>query len=188
MTRRLTPEERALWDHVAASVKPRRRKVAAAPKPAARPAEPVAPPAPAAAKPAKRRAAVLKPLGKTEAPAILRPATDPFDTTGLDGKRAGKLRKGELEIEARIDLHGLTLAPAHAALGDFILTSRARDLRVVLVITGKGDGKGGALKRLVPLWLRETPLAGAIAALSPAHARHGGTGAIYVYLRRRRVR
>lgn len=182
MTRRLTPEERELWDHVAASVKPRRRKTAA------KPADPAPPPAPAVAKPVRRRATVLKPAGRPEAPVALRPAADPFDTTGIDGKRAAKLRKGELEIDARIDLHGLTLAPAHAALGDFILSCRARDLRVVLVITGKGDGKGGALKRLVPLWLRETPLAGGIAALSPAHSRHGGAGAIYVYLRRRRVR
>ncbi|BCW87055.1 Endonuclease MutS2 [Alphaproteobacteria bacterium SO-S41] len=180
MTRRLTPEEKELWDHVAAGVKPRRRRVST----------PVVPPAPAAqpnaAKPAKRRTVVLKPAAKPEPATALRPAPDPFDLTGLDGKRATRLRKGELEIEGRIDLHGLTLDPAHAALNDFIAAARGSNKRVVLVITGKGEGEGGALKRLVPMWLREAPLASWIAALSPAHARHGGAGAIYVYLRRRR--
>ena len=180
MTRRLTPEEKDLWDHVAAGVKPRRRRTST---PIAVPAPVTSPPA---TKPSNRRTAVLKPAAKPEAATAVRLAPDLFDLTGLDGKRATRLRKGELEIEGRIDLHGLTLDPAHAALNDFISAARAANKRVILVITGKGEGKGGALKRLVPMWLREAPLAPWIAALSPAHARHGGAGAIYVYLRRRR--
>lgn len=180
MTRRLKPDELELWTQVTATVKPRRR--AAAPKADAKP-EPLAAPA---AKPPRRKPVTVKPAPPPQASVTLKPAPDPFDTTGIDGKRAAKLRKGELVIDARIDLHGLTLAPAHAALIDFIGASRARGCRLVLVITGKGGREGGALKRLVPLWLREAGLNPLIAAMAPAHARHGGSGAIYVYLRRRR--
>ena len=179
MTRRLTPAERDLWDQVAATVKPRR--VRAAPEPHHAPP----PPASAPPKPVKRRAAV-KPHPAPEPQAVLVPAPSPFDVTGLDGKRAARLRKGELPIDARIDLHGLTLAPAHAALLRFIHESRQRDARLLLVITGKGGAEGGALKRLVPLWLHDPALRPAVAAMAPAHRRHGGGGAIYVYLRRRR--
>ncbi len=179
MTRRLTPAERDLWDQVAATVKPRR--VRAAPEPHHAPP----PPASAPPTPVKRRTAV-KPHPAPEPQAVLVPAPSPFDVTGLDGKRAARLRKGELPIDARIDLHGLTLAPAHAALLRFIHESRQRDARLLLVITGKGGAEGGALKRLVPLWLHDPALRPAVAALSPAHRRHGGGGAIYVYLRRRR--
>jgi len=116
-------------------------------------------------------------------------------TPGLDRKTAKALRKGERMPEAKVDLHGMTLDRAHAALTRFILTEQAAGARCVLVITGKGgdyrgratgyaDGRG-ALKRDVPRWLREPHLNGAVIGIYQAHRRHGGEGALYVYLRRR---
>jgi len=125
-------------------------------------------------------------------------AVDPLteSTPGLDRKTAKTLKKGERTPEARVDLHGKTLADAHRALNRFILAEYARGTRCVLVITGKGgdyrgraigygDGRG-ALKRDVPRWLREPALAGAVVGIYQAHKRHGGEGALYVYLKRAR--
>ena len=117
-------------------------------------------------------------------------------TPGLDRKTAKALKKGERSPEARVDLHGMTLERAHGALTRFILAEQARGTRCVLVITGKGgdyqgraigygDGRG-ALKRDVPRWLCEPALTGAVVGVFQAHRRHGGEGALYVYLRRPR--
>jgi DNA-nicking Smr family endonuclease len=117
-------------------------------------------------------------------------------TPGLDRKTAKSLKKGERAPEARVDLHGMTLEAAHDALGRFIRAEYARGARCVLVITGKGgdyrgraigygDGRG-ALKRDVPRWLREPGLAGAVVGIYQAHKRHGGEGALYVYLKKPR--
>ena len=117
-------------------------------------------------------------------------------TPGLDRKTAKALKKGERTPEATVDLHGMTLDHAHGALTRFILTEQARGTRCILVITGKGgdyrgrsigygDGRG-ALKRDVPRWLREPSLNGAVIGIYQAHKRHGGDGALYVYLRRPR--
>jgi DNA-nicking Smr family endonuclease len=95
----------------------------------------------------------------------------------------------------KIDLHGMTIAEAHPELVAFILNSHAMGRRLVLVITGKGkdrdDGgpiptRFGVLRHQVPQWLALPPLAQAILQVTPAHLRHGGHGAYYVYLRRTR--
>ena len=112
----------------------------------------------------------------------------------MDRRRFDKLRRGRLEPEARIDLHGMTSERAHAALTDFILAAHARDLRLVLVITGKGQAddtphqprRHGILRHSLPHWLAAPPLTGRILQVATAHQRHGGAGAFYVYLRRRR--
>jgi DNA-nicking Smr family endonuclease len=113
----------------------------------------------------------------------------------MDRKKFGKMRKGKLVPEARIDLHGMTQAQAHPALTRFILNSWAMDFRLVLVITGKGkhqedDGpipvRKGVLKHQVPHWLHSSPLREAVLQVSEAHLKHGGTGAYYVYLRRKK--
>ncbi len=113
----------------------------------------------------------------------------------MDRKRFGKMRKGKISPEARIDLHGMTLAQAHPALMRFILNSWAMDRRLVLVITGKGkhrddDGpipvRKGVLKHQVPHWLHSSPLREAVLQVTEAHLKHGGTGAYYVYLRRQK--
>ena len=111
----------------------------------------------------------------------------------MDAKTHGKMTRGKLSPEARIDLHGLTLAEAHPELIRFILNAQSQGLRLVLVITGKGkrrDDSGpipqrmGALRHQVPHWLRLQPLGAAVLQISEAHLKHGGSGAYYVYLRR----
>jgi DNA-nicking Smr family endonuclease len=112
----------------------------------------------------------------------------------MDAKAFGKMTRGKLLPEARIDLHGMTLAEAHPELIRFVLNAHAGGLRLVLVITGKGkrgDDTGpipqrmGVLRHQVPIWLRQAPLGPAILQVAEAHLRHGGSGAFYVYLRRR---
>ncbi|HRO15757.1 MAG TPA: Smr/MutS family protein, partial [Paracoccus sp. (in: a-proteobacteria)] len=97
----------------------------------------------------------------------------------------------KLRPEARIDLHGMTLAVAKAELTGFILSAQSAGRRLVLVITGKGKGdhgplptRAGALRHEVPHWLYMAPLAQAVLQIVPAHLRHGGEGAYYVWLRR----
>lgn len=109
----------------------------------------------------------------------------------MDNKAYGKMTRGKLKPEARIDLHGLTMAEAHPELVAFILGSHAIGRRLVLVITGKGklrddNGRQGILRHQVPQWMALAPLAPAILQVTPAHLNHGGQGAYYVYLRRGR--
>lgn len=108
---------------------------------------------------------------------------------GLDRRSDDKLRRGQMKIEARLDLHGMSQAEAHAALGDFLVRSYERGRRCVLVITGKGSRskeEGGVLRKKVPQWLKEGKLAGLILAAHPAKPKDGGEGAMYVLLRRQR--
>lgn len=111
----------------------------------------------------------------------------------MDAKAFGKMNKGKLSPEGRIDLHGMTLAEAHPELMSFILGAYAAGLRLVLVITGKGKPKPdygpipqrmGVLRHQVPQWLRLPPLGPVVLQVAEAHLRHGGSGAFYVYLRR----
>jgi DNA-nicking Smr family endonuclease len=111
----------------------------------------------------------------------------------MDRKKFGKMRRGKLAPEARIDLHGMTMAQAHPALTHFIVSSHARGLRLVLVITGKGKDRDeggpiptrmGVLKNQTPHWLRSGPLRLLVMQVNEAHLSHGGSGAYYVYLRR----
>lgn len=113
----------------------------------------------------------------------------------MDRKRFGKMQKGKLSPERRIDLHGMTVARAHPALTRFILDAYADGLRLVLVITGKGrdsDDAGpipvvrGVLKHQLPHWLHSEPLRPLVLQVTEAHLKHGGSGAYYVYLRRLR--
>lgn len=112
----------------------------------------------------------------------------------MDAKTHGKMTRGKLSPEARLDLHGMTLAQAHPELIHFILNAQSAGMRLVLVITGKGkrrDDTGpipqrmGALRHQVPQWLRMAPLGPAVLQVTEAHLKHGGSGAYYVYLRRR---
>ena len=113
----------------------------------------------------------------------------------MDHKTHKQMTRGKLRPEARLDLHGMTLAAAKAELTGFVLAAQAQGRRLVLVITGKGKGKGdhgplptrsGALRHEVPHWLHMAPVAQAVLQVVPAHVRHGGGGAYYVYLRRPR--
>jgi DNA-nicking Smr family endonuclease len=102
----------------------------------------------------------------------------------LDKHLARQVRRGRREVDARLDLHGLTQREAHAALARFIGSAAARGDRLVLVITGKGSRGGGVLQREVPRWLARPDLARSVVGCEPALARDGGAGALYVHLRR----
>lgn len=207
--RSLTPEERALWQRVARSAAPLRPEPAAA-SDAEAPAEAavrakaeagaparIARPSPPAGPPTTPRPATTPPPARPAAVAV-RSAPDPFEALEaapprLDGRRFERLRRGRMEPEARIDLHGLTQDAARARLVGFVLDAQARGLRLVLVITGKGrpdrsdaiiPERTGVLRHAVPRWLAAPPLTGRVIEIRPAHARHGGGGALYLYLRR----
>lgn len=128
---------------------------------------------------------------------VMRPLVDRLSAgpVNMDNKSFGKMKRGKIKPEARIDLHGMTMAEAHPELVAFILGSQAVGRRLVLVITGKGkdrdDGgpiptRHGILRHQVPQWLALAPLSQAILQVTPAHLKHGGHGAYYVYLRRMR--
>ena len=129
------------------------------------------------------------------------PRTPTRRTVGIDGNTAERLRRGQLEPQARLDLHGMSERDAHRALITFVRAARARKLRLLLVVTGKGAGQRkqdsqatfdlgldmqarGILRSLTPRWLREPGLAEMVADIREAHRRHGGSGALYVYLRK----
>ncbi len=184
--RGLTQEERSLWDQVRATAEPLRPDLPTAPEAPAS-ARPLAP-EPSA--PPERRAPV--PAAKAAPPptATAAPESAPL----MDRRRLDKLRRGRLQPEARIDLHGMTAARAHSALTGFIQTAHAQGRRLVLVITGKGRApddaiapqRHGILHHSVPHWLAAPPLVTRVLEVVPAHQRHGGAGAYYVYLRRLR--
>lgn len=175
--RRLDAEERRLWKAVARTVKPLRKAAIEdetddEPRPSTRPPEP------------KAEAAVVMRSEAAKAPAAP-PALAP-----LARRERQRLARGTAAIDARIDLHGLTQAQAHAALMRFLRRARSDGAKFVLVITGKGarfaagDGERGLLKRQVPLWLRLPEFRQHVVGFEDAHAAHGGEGALYVRLRR----
>ena len=193
--RKLRPEEAELWGQVARSTTPLDR---ARGLDSTRPAPKKPEPAPKEAKPRIEpfrvgQNARTTPAGNALAPSIS--ASLAADPLAMDKKAFTRLKRGKLKPEARIDLHGMTLERAHPALVGFVQRASARDMRLVLVITGKGktrpdDGpipqRRGVLRHQVPQWLRMAPLGPLVLQISEAHIRHGGGGAYYVYLRRRR--
>lgn len=113
----------------------------------------------------------------------------------MDAKAHARMTRGKMPIEGRIDLHGLTLAEAEPRLRGFLADAHAAGKRLVLVITGKGRARDdpdpvparpGALRHSLPQWTARPPLSGIVLQVTPAHRRHGGDGAFYVYLRRPR--
>jgi DNA-nicking Smr family endonuclease len=113
------------------------------------------------------------------------PPLPPLDAfAGLDRASAERLKRGRYAIEARLDLHGMTQAEAHRALAGFVSGSRAIGRRCVLVITGHGRISGGVLKAAVPRWLNEPDLRRHVLAITPAQPRDGGSGALYLLLRK----
>jgi DNA-nicking Smr family endonuclease len=106
---------------------------------------------------------------------------------GLDRRTALRLKRGQLPIEARLDLHGLTQAEAHRDLASFIARASAAGKRALLIVTGKGTREGGGvLRAAVPRWLDEPAMRALVLAVTPALPRDGGGGALYLLLRRAR--
>jgi DNA-nicking Smr family endonuclease len=119
----------------------------------------------------------------------------------MDRRTAQRLNRGQIEPEARIDLHGEGVETARMKLLHFLSSERHRGARFVLVITGKGASpyarhtlhgashfhtpeREGRLRREVPLWLHEEQFRLHTVGFQPAHPRHGGGGAFYVRLRK----
>lgn len=190
--RHLSPEEADLWRSVARTARPLHSQPLHLPEPP----QTAEPPPLAHAKPRlspfllgeKHRAPEKRDVAPT-LPELLGQAP-----LRMDAGTHAKMRRGKLQPEARIDLHGMTLAEAHPELIRFILNSHSAGLRLVLVITGKGkrrEDQGpipqrvGALRHQVPHWLHLPPLGPVVLQVSEAHLKHGGGGAYYVYLRRR---
>ena len=107
------------------------------------------------------------------------------DDATLDGSWDKAIRRGVLSPDTTIDLHGYTSDRAHALLVQRIGDAALSGARVLLVITGKGGVGGGVIRASLRDWLHGAELRPFIAALRPAHPRHGGGGAWYVILRRR---
>lgn len=200
--RGLRPEEAALWEKIAARTEPlnpgKKKNVAPEsatskpPVPEPRPPETRAAPPPLAAFALGERAATPGARHDLARPVALTLREAPV---AMDRKAHRKLTRGKLSPEARIDLHGMTLADAHPTLMGFIAGAHARGLRLVLVITGKGKARDdhgpiptrtGILRHQVPQWLNSGALRSLILQVTEAHRSHGGGGAYYVYLKRRK--
>ena len=106
------------------------------------------------------------------------------EKAGIDGGTQRRLSRGEVKVDLRLDLHGMTAARAHNQLIRFIVSAAYEGCRCVLVITGKGSG---VLNGHVPNWLKQPPLSLHVLALAEARPKDGGVGAFYVLLRRKRV-
>ena len=107
------------------------------------------------------------------------------DYTGIDRSNARRLRQGRMDIDDIIDLHGMTQAEAQTRLRAFIQRTAFSGNRTVLIITGKGRAGQGILRARVPEWLKEPPLSHLVIAISDAQPFDGGTGALYVRLKRK---
>jgi DNA-nicking Smr family endonuclease len=191
--RDLHDEERALWDEVMRDVRRLRGAKAAKAKPEKKRTGRAVREAPALPAPVR-------------APAVVAPAAKPKKVTtpvfGMDGATAERLKRGKVEPDATLDLHGLTQAQAHARLVSFVRRAHEHAYRCILVVTGKGAPRpvreesagfvmpersnAGVLRVMVPRWLEEDALRALVVGVQGAHQRHGGAGAIYVYLRRKR--
>ena len=146
---------------------------------------PVEPPPPRPAPPVARS----RPTPPAPPPVPRLPEIGPGDRVGVDKRTAKRLKRGQLAVEARMDLHGLTQEEAHRALSAFVQGSQAAGRRCVLVITGKGlrpDGTVGVLRAAVPHWLNQPDLRERIVAFTHATPRDGGEGALYLLLKRKR--
>lgn len=170
-TRRLTHAETELWNLVTASVRPFR-------------ARPVleTPPAPPAPEPVRETSPAPVPHRDRPPPAP-RPQTPLVD---IDHRTHTRIRRGRLEVSARLDLHGMRQDEAQRALVSFLRRAQAEGAKVAMVVTGKGLSReeGGVLRRVVPMWLQAPHLRDVVVGFSEAARHHGGEGALYVQIRR----
>ncbi|MGD9663716.1 MAG: Smr/MutS family protein [Novosphingobium sp.] len=186
--RGLSPDEAAVWARLAKTITP----LAGRPVPPVKSAQPPAPtPRPMqSAKVARRPASPPAPPPAPAKPNLY--ARGPATRQGLDSSWERKLAKASIAPDFTLDLHGTTLDGAHRRLDSGLDQARAIGARLVLVVTGKprpthaadrGERRG-AIRAKILDWLASGPHASQIAAIRTAHPRHGGSGALYVVLRR----
>jgi DNA-nicking Smr family endonuclease len=195
--RAVSEDEAELWKQATRALVPVKAKprVASAPAPAA-PTPPSTLASQRAPASSKAPAAAREPSRAASAGARPRP---PAPLADFDRRKARQIASGRIEVDARIDLHGLRQRDARARLHAFLLAAYAAGHKTVLVITGKGgeepaDGLGslmgerqrGVIRRSVPHWLEEPDLRAVVLSYTQASPRHGGAGALYVQLRRAR--
>lgn len=181
--RGLSAEEAALWARLASSVTPLKGRIVP-PPPAAKAPKAPAEPAPVKA-PAK---ATARPVAKPP------PQPVPPPPPGLDSSWERKLARAAIEPDFTLDLHGHTLDQAHRRLDMGLSQAKAMGARLVLLVTGKErrmeaadrSHRRGAIRAQTLDWLAAGPHAQDIAAIRKAHRRHGGEGALYLVLKRRR--
>lgn len=183
--RALSEEERVLWESVAKQVKPLRKRPTAKVHANGHPAASDLATQPAAIKPIP-----VKPAASLKAAPVPRPNVPPLAPIGRRDR--AKLSRGRQEIDARLDLHGMTQMRAHRMLFAFLQRAHSDGLTFVLVITGKGkvgglDAERGVLRRQVPEWLGLPEFRSLVVGFEEAHIGHGGEGALYVRVRRNRA-
>ncbi|MGX5736968.1 Smr/MutS family protein [Bosea thiooxidans] len=175
----LTEADIALWRQVARSVKPLPGRAAIEPEPVE------------AAPPPATETALLTVTVAVQQVKAAPPAAPPL--APIERRLRTQLRRGQQSVEASIDLHGLRQDEAHLALRGFLRREQARGTRLALVVTGKGGPspaffgeERGVLRRMVPHWLRLPEMRALVLGFEEAEQRHGGSGALYVRLRRLR--
>jgi DNA-nicking Smr family endonuclease len=176
MTRRpdkLSEDDRVLWNLVARTAKPLKGKFAVD-----------IPEIPAEVRPSQSQP--VQPMANPGGAA--KPKTQHV-AHALDEPTLDKLSKGRLPIEGRVDLHGMTQDEAYSLLFSFLHRAHAGGVRYVLVITGKGSSSGGdgVLRRAVPAWLSTPAFRPLVSSHDHAARNHGGSGALYIRLRRARL-
>jgi DNA-nicking Smr family endonuclease len=175
---RVSEEDKDLWRHATREAKPLAGRTppshgdtpqAEAPQPAAKPKKP-------------------RPIVRvTERPAPPPPELAAGALADVDKRTADRLKRGKLDIEGRLDLHGMTEEEARREVGGFLAEAQGAGKRCVLIITGKGPGReGGVLRRALPQWLNQPGNRARLVAFAPAQPRHGGHGAVYLLLKRTR--
>ncbi len=177
--RTLSEDDRALWELVAKHVKPLKKKPRLSkPHPPMSMVEPAVAPPPA----------TPRPIAPVHVPKPMKPAMPPLVPLGR--RERARLSRGRSEIDARIDLHGMTQSRAHQALHLFLQRAHSEGHSFVLVITGKGvtgDSERGVLRRQVPHWLSLPEFRSLVIGFEEANIGHGGAGALYVRIRRARI-
>ena len=161
--RPLKPGETKIWRHVSKTISPRRK-----------------PKGKGSAKPLPTREDFANML---RIPAPVSPRVKPLPQT-LDVNQDKRVRRGRIVIDAKIDLHDMTQDMARAALHRAIMRASNRNKLCVLVVTGKGLRGDGVLRRNFPNWIAEPTVRPLVASYAPAHIKHGGSGAWYVFLKR----
>lgn len=170
--RTLSDEENALWQQVKKTTRPLRKEP---------PKTDVAP-----VTPKKSATTVIhQPIQRTPI-AYNTPHLVPGSYDNIDTNTATRFRKGKQDIDATLDLHGMTHDKAHAAFSRFIKTAYTRQNRTLLVITGKGTLGTGLLRRMLPEWINDDDIRGLVLAFDVAKPHHGGSGAYTILLKRKR--
>jgi len=182
--RQPTGAESDLWQQVMDGVEPLEEThlLVEQPLPSVEPAPPGKSKKSSPASPSPAAPPVSSPVSPLARPA--EPDLSHGEAPGLDRRMQTKMRRGQVSIEAKLDLHGMTQAEAHRELGSFLFDQQSMGRRSVLVVTGKGVGGAGVLRDAVPRWLNEGDNRRMVRAFSHAAPKDGGEGALYVLLKR----